>query len=93
MALGAFQASVNSLIHYERFYNGFYVPYFHMQLLGCNTKITDKLRLNVCMHITCHRASAWQCCMGGVAFLWERVNFGPRQNKNHPTDQDQIWQA
>jgi hypothetical protein len=44
-------------------------------------------------HITCQRVSAWQCCMGGVAFLWERVNFGPRQNKNHPTDQDQIWQA
>jgi hypothetical protein len=43
--------------------------------------------------ITCQRVSAWQCCMGGVAFLWERVNFGPRQNKNHPTDQDQIWQA
>jgi hypothetical protein len=31
--------------------------------------------------ITCQRVSAWQCCMGGVAFLWERVNFGPRQNK------------
>jgi hypothetical protein len=44
-------------------------------------------------NITCQRVSAWQCCMGGVAFLWERVNFGPRQNKNHPTDQDQIWQA
>ena len=43
--------------------------------------------------ITCQRVSAWQCSMGGVAFLWERVNFGPRQNKNHPTDQDQIWQA
>jgi hypothetical protein len=43
--------------------------------------------------VTCQRVSAWQCCMGGVAFLWERVNFGPRQNKNHPTDQDQIWQA
>jgi hypothetical protein len=93
MALGAFQASLNILIHYERFYNGFYAPYFHIQLLGCNTKITDKLKLNVFMHITCQRVSAWQCCMGGVAFLWERVNFGPRQNKNHPTDQDQIWQA
>jgi hypothetical protein len=51
MALGAFQASLNTLIHYERFYNGFYVPYFHTQLLGCNTKITDKLKLNVFMHI------------------------------------------
>jgi hypothetical protein len=47
MALGAFQASLNILIHYERFYNGFYVPYIHIQLLGCNTKITDKLKLNV----------------------------------------------
>jgi hypothetical protein len=50
-------------------------------------KYGDKAR------ITCQRVSAWQCSMGGVAFLWERVNFGPRQNKNHPTDQDQIWQA
>jgi hypothetical protein len=47
MAIGAFQASLNILIHYERFYNGFYAPYFHIQLLGCNTKITDKLELNV----------------------------------------------
>jgi hypothetical protein len=30
MALGAFQASLNILIHYERFYNGVYVPYFHI---------------------------------------------------------------
>jgi hypothetical protein len=44
-------------------------------------------------YITCQRVSAWQRSMGGIAFLWERVNFGPRQNKNHPTDQDQIWQA
>jgi hypothetical protein len=51
MALGAFQASLNILIHYERFYNGFYVPYFHIQLLGCNPKITDKLKRNVFMHI------------------------------------------
>jgi hypothetical protein len=51
MALGAFQASLNILIHYERFYNGFYAPYFHMPLLGCNTNITDKLKLNVFMHI------------------------------------------
>jgi hypothetical protein len=50
MALGAFQASLNILIHYERFYNGFYLPYFDIQLLGCNTKITDKLKLNVFMH-------------------------------------------
>jgi hypothetical protein len=51
MAFGAFQASLNILIHYERFYNGFYAPYFYMPLLGCNTKITDKLKLNVFMHI------------------------------------------
>jgi hypothetical protein len=51
MALGAFQASLNILIHYERFYNGFYAPYFHMPLLGCNTNITDKLKLNVLMHM------------------------------------------
>jgi hypothetical protein len=51
MALGAFQASPNILVHYERFYNGFYVPYFYMPLLGCNTNITDKLKLNVCMNI------------------------------------------
>jgi hypothetical protein len=51
MALGALQASLNILIHYERFYNGFYAPYFHIQLLGCNTKETDKLKLNVFMHI------------------------------------------
>jgi hypothetical protein len=43
--------SLNILIHYERFYIGFYAPYFHIQLLGCNTKITDKLKLNVFMHI------------------------------------------
>jgi hypothetical protein len=51
MALGAFQASLNILIHYERFYSGFYVPYFYMPLLGCNTNITDKLELNIFMHI------------------------------------------
>jgi hypothetical protein len=51
MALGAFQASLNILIHYERSYNGFYAPYFHIQLLGCNTNITDKLKLNVFMHL------------------------------------------
>jgi hypothetical protein len=51
MAFGAFQASLNILIHYERLYNGFYAPYFYMPLLGCNTKITDKLKLNVFMHI------------------------------------------
>jgi hypothetical protein len=45
MALGAFQASLNILIHYERFYNGFYAPDFHIKHLGCNTKITDKLKL------------------------------------------------
>jgi hypothetical protein len=36
---------------YERFYNGFYTPYFHIQLLGCNTKITYKPKLNVFTHI------------------------------------------
>jgi hypothetical protein len=51
MALGAFQASLNIVIHYERFYNGFYAPYFYMPLLGCNTKITDKFKLNVFTHI------------------------------------------
>jgi hypothetical protein len=51
MALAAFQASLNILIHYERFYNGFCAPYFHMPLLGCNTKETDKLKLNVFMHM------------------------------------------
>jgi hypothetical protein len=61
MALGAFQVSLNILIHYERFYNGFYAPCFHIQLLGCNRKETDmhedvkfkfdKLKLNVFMHI------------------------------------------
>jgi hypothetical protein len=51
MALGAFQVSLNILIHYERFYNGFYVPYFHIQLLSCHTKETDKLKLNIFMHI------------------------------------------
>jgi hypothetical protein len=53
MALGAFQVSLNIVIHYERFYHGFYVPYFRIQLLGCNTKIglTDKLKLSVFMHI------------------------------------------
>jgi hypothetical protein len=50
MALGAFQASLNILIHYERLYSGFYVPYFHIQFLGKNTKETDKLKLNVFMH-------------------------------------------
>ena len=35
---------------YQVFYNGFYAPYFHIQLLGCNTKITDKHKLNVFMH-------------------------------------------
>jgi hypothetical protein len=50
MALGAFQASLNILIHYEGFYNGFYAPKFDIQLLGCNTKITDELKLNVFMH-------------------------------------------
>jgi hypothetical protein len=57
---------------------------------------TPKYLCTMCEYsvpITCQRGSAWQCCMGGVAFLWERLNFGPRQNKNHPTDQDQIWQA
>jgi hypothetical protein len=51
MALGAFQVSLNILIHYERFYNGFHAPYFHMELLGCDTKTTDKLKLDVFMHI------------------------------------------
>jgi hypothetical protein len=51
MALGALQASLNILIHYERFYNGLYVPYFYMPLLGCNTNITDKLKLKVFMNI------------------------------------------
>jgi hypothetical protein len=46
MAFGAFQASLNPLIHYELFYNGFYVQYFHIQLLGCNTKETDKLKVD-----------------------------------------------
>jgi hypothetical protein len=50
MALGAFQASLNTLIHYERFYNGFYAPYFHIHLLDCSTKETEKLELNVFMH-------------------------------------------
>jgi hypothetical protein len=50
MALGAFQASLNILVHNERFYNGFYVPSFYMPLFGCNTNITDKLKLNVFMH-------------------------------------------
>jgi hypothetical protein len=50
MAFGAFQSSLNILIHYERFYNGFYVYDFHIQLLGCNTQKTDKLKLNVFMH-------------------------------------------
>jgi hypothetical protein len=45
MGLGAFEASLNILIHYERFYNGFYVPYFHIQLLGCNPKIMINLNL------------------------------------------------
>jgi hypothetical protein len=51
MALGAFQVSLNILIHYERFYIGFYAPFFHILLLGCNTKETDKLKLYVYMHI------------------------------------------
>jgi hypothetical protein len=51
MVLGALQASRNILIHYERFYNSFYEPYLHMLLLGCNKNITDKLKLNVFMHI------------------------------------------
>jgi hypothetical protein len=51
MALGTFQASLNTLIHCEHFYNGFYVPYFYIQLLGCNTKTNDKLKHNVFMHI------------------------------------------
>jgi hypothetical protein len=51
MALGAFQVSLNILIQYERFYNGFYAAYFHIQLLGCNIKLTQKLKLNVFMHI------------------------------------------
>jgi hypothetical protein len=51
MALGAFQASLNIFINYERFYDGFYVPHFHIQFLGCDTKITDKLKLNAFMHI------------------------------------------
>jgi hypothetical protein len=50
MAFGAFQASLNILIHYERLYNGFYVHDFHIQLLGCNTKKIDKLQLNVFTH-------------------------------------------
>jgi hypothetical protein len=50
IVLGAFQASLNILIHNERFYSGFYVPYFHIQLLNCNTKQTDKLKLSVFMH-------------------------------------------
>jgi hypothetical protein len=48
--LGAFQASLNILIHYENFYNAFYVPYFHIQLLSCNTKKADKLKLNAFTH-------------------------------------------
>jgi hypothetical protein len=50
MALEAFQACLNILIHYELFYNGFYVHYFLIQLLGCNTRETDKLKLNAFMH-------------------------------------------
>jgi hypothetical protein len=61
-------------------------PSAYMNSSGANFRQTAK-------GITCQRVSAWQCCMGGVSFLWEMVNFGPRQNKNHPTDQDQIWQA
>jgi hypothetical protein len=49
MALGAFQALLNMLIHSERFYSGFFAPYFHMPLLGRNANITDKLKLNVYM--------------------------------------------
>jgi hypothetical protein len=49
--LGAFQASLNILIHYERCYNVFYVPYFHIQLLGCNPKIMINLNLtSSCIH-------------------------------------------
>jgi hypothetical protein len=44
MALGAFQASFNILIQYKRVYNGFYAPYFHIQLLSCNTRETDELK-------------------------------------------------
>jgi hypothetical protein len=51
MVFGAFQATLNIVIHRERFYNGFYAPYFYMPLLGCNTKETDNLKLNVFMHI------------------------------------------
>jgi hypothetical protein len=50
MAMGPFQASLNILIHYKRFNNGLYAPYFHIQLLGFNTKITGKLKLNIFMH-------------------------------------------
>jgi hypothetical protein len=52
MALGAFQAPLSILIHYERFFfgNGFLLPYSHIQLLGCYTKITNKLKLNVFIH-------------------------------------------
>jgi hypothetical protein len=50
MALWAFQATLNILVHYKRLYSGFYVPYFHIQFLGCNTKETDKLKLNVFIH-------------------------------------------
>jgi hypothetical protein len=43
MGLGAFQASLDILIHNELFYNGFYAPYLHIQLVGSKTKATDKL--------------------------------------------------
>jgi hypothetical protein len=62
-------------------------------VMSSDYKIIEHRQTLGTFDITCQRVSAWQCCMDGVAFLWERVNFGPRQNKNHPTDQDQIWQA
>jgi hypothetical protein len=34
MALGAFQASLNILIHYERFYNGFLCTLFPYAAFG-----------------------------------------------------------
>jgi hypothetical protein len=51
MALGAFQASLNILIHYERFYNGFYeYLIFISSFWAVTQKITDKLKLNIFMH-------------------------------------------
>jgi hypothetical protein len=49
MALGALQASFNILIHYERFYDGFYAPYFHIQLLG----VTQKKLINLNLTSAC----------------------------------------